>query len=63
MVEYLAFQLCKPDGESRYIKIHKEDGSLHMEIAAGMRGMYISDNIVKYNSLTKNLAPYQTVRG
>lgn len=48
MVEYLAFQLCKPDGDSRYIKIHKEDGSLHMEIAAGMRGMYISDNIVKY---------------
>lgn len=49
MVEYLVFELCKPDGESRCITIQNKNGSLYLDISIGNRGLYISTNIVSYH--------------
>lgn len=44
MIQYLSFERCKPDNESRYIKIFQKQDGYYLEIAAGRRGMYIVVN-------------------
>lgn len=41
MIEYLAFQVCKEDSSSRYIKFFKKGDKFFLETAEGVRGMYI----------------------
>lgn len=41
MVEFISFELCKNDGQSKYIKYFKRDNDFYLETASGFQGMYI----------------------
>ena len=40
MIQYLAFQVCKEDSSSRYIKFFKKNDEYFFETTSGFRGMY-----------------------
>ena len=44
MIQYLSFERCKPNSESRYFKLFRKQDGYYLEIAAGRRGMYIVGN-------------------
>ena len=43
MVEYISFELCKADGDSKYIKIFERSGEYYLELKSGVNGIYIID--------------------
>ena len=50
MIEYLGFELCKPNKRSRFIKIAVEDDGVYLTTAYGYHGMYLEDAFVRYHS-------------
>lgn len=50
MIEYLGFELCKPNKRSRFIKIEVEDDGVYLTTAYGYHGMYLEDAFVRYHS-------------
>ena len=44
MIQYLAFEICKSNNESRYYKLWRESDGYYLEVANGYRGMYIVGN-------------------
>ncbi len=44
MIQYLSFERCKPNSESRYFKLFRNQDDYYLEIATGHRGMYIVGN-------------------
>ena len=44
MIQYLSFERCKQDSESRYFKLFRKQDRYYLEIAVGHRRMYIVGN-------------------
>ena len=55
MIQYLSFERCKPDNESRYFKLFHKQGGYYLEIATGYRGMYIMGNCRLYRCGTDSV--------
>ena len=49
MVGMITLEICKINGESRYISYFHEDGSLFIRIGVGYEGEYAEDNIQLYS--------------
>ncbi|MBR2788575.1 MAG: hypothetical protein IKD94_05370 [Erysipelotrichaceae bacterium] len=50
MIEYLCFELCKPDKRSRFIEIEVDEEGVYLTTAYGNQGMYLEDAFVRYHS-------------
>ncbi len=50
LIEYLCFEVCKPNNDSRFLKICIDDDSVFLSTAFGLRGTYIEDSVLTYQS-------------
>ena len=50
MIEYLSFELCKPNKISRFIRIKVEENGVYLTTAYGYEGMYLENSFVHYHS-------------
>lgn len=50
MIEYLSFELCKPNERSRFIEIEVEKDDVYLTTAYGYHGIYIDDSIHIFHS-------------
>ncbi|MCR5205376.1 MAG: hypothetical protein K6E47_09985 [Lachnospiraceae bacterium] len=48
MIEYLSFEMCKPNNASRYIKIEVGNNEVYLTEAYGSRGMYLEESVLRY---------------
>ena len=49
MIQYLAFELCKSNEQSRYIKLFSRNDSFYIKSAVGSNGAYLLDCINRYH--------------